>query len=205
MIVYLNHEWYKSWGGNIEFHKNPRLRPDEDEITSVEPLFNRTVIFETNNISWHGFPEIKLPKSKKHLSRKSFALYYYTHQREQAVKPHSTIYVERHLSDEFKVGATLTQQGLDEIKTLLSRRDQHLKRLYKTITAQTVEIGQLKTENLHLKTLSGEPNDEARQLARQMELLSYDETRLINRVQELENSTSWKITKPLRKLKRWLG
>jgi|GEM_PF-3954858 len=42
-------------------------------------------------------------------------------------------------------------------------------------------------------------------LDRQMELLSYDETRLLNRIQELENSTSWKITAPIRKLKHWLS
>jgi hypothetical protein len=86
----------------------------------------------------------------------------------------------------------------------MERRDQHLARLYKTITAQTIEISMLKTQELRLKTLGANPNKQTQMLARQMELLSYDETRLINRVQELENSTSWKITAPIRKIKRWL-
>lgn len=205
LIVYLNHEWQQQWGGNIEFHKNPRLRPEDDDIYSFEPIFNRAVIFETHNHSWHGFPKINLPEDKQHLSRKSFALYYYTHQRQQAIDPHSTIYVERHLSNDLQAGDKLTANDLNEIKVLLKRRDQHLERLYQTITAQTIEIGQLKTEILRLKTLGGSSSDGVKKLARQMELLNYDETRLINRVQELENSTSWKITAPLRKFKRWLS
>ncbi len=128
-----------------------------------------------------------------------------SHHRQQAVNPHSTIYVERHLSDDFKPGQQLTEAGLNEIKALLKRRDQHLERLYKTITAQTVEIGRLKTEILQLKTLGGNQSENVQKLAKQIKLLNYDETRLINRVHELENSTSWKITAPLRKLKRWLG
>jgi hypothetical protein len=205
LIVYLNKEWHKAWGGHIEFHKNPRLHPDQDDIISVKPLFNRAVIFETNNISWHGFPQINLPQNKKHLSRKSFALYYYTHQREQAVEPHSTIYVERHLPAKFKAGMSLSAKDVNELSALLGRRDQHLERLYKTITIQTAKISQLKTEILRLEAMGGNSSEESEQLAKQVQLLSYDESRLINRIQELESSTLWKITKPLRKLKRWLG
>ena len=144
LIVYLNKEWHKSWGGNIELHKNPRLQLEEDEIISVEPLFNRAVIFETNNISWHGFPRIDLPKDKKHLSRKSFALYYYTKESESDIKPHTTIYVERHLPKHIKEGRVLTPQDVQEIKVLLARRDQHLKRLYGYITQQTEESNDVK-------------------------------------------------------------
>ncbi|MFK8012446.1 MAG: 2OG-Fe(II) oxygenase, partial [Marinicellaceae bacterium] len=131
---YLNHEWDKNWGGNIELYKNPRLDPSEDEIISVKPLFNRCVIFETNNKSWHGFSKIKLPEDKKHLSRKSFALYYYTNKREEKSLTHSTIYVERHLPERFKVGKTLSENDIIEIKTLLKRRDHHLKRVYSNVT-----------------------------------------------------------------------
>lgn len=144
LIVYLNHEWEKDWGGNIELHKNPRLEPDQDEIISVKPLFNRAVIFETNNISWHGFPRITLPEDKKHISRKSFALYYYSKERENKTQTHSTIYVERHLPQHIKVGVTLTEEDVQEIKTLLARRDQHLKRLYGYITELTGKTAGLK-------------------------------------------------------------
>ncbi len=143
LIVYLNHEWDKDWGGNIELHKNPRLEPKDDEIVSVEPLFNRAVIFETNNISWHGFPRINLPEDKKNTSRKSFALYYYSKKRDEKITTHSTIYVDRHLPERIKAGVTLSEEDVQEIKLLLTRRDQHLKRLYNNIinlTSKTAEI-----------------------------------------------------------------
>jgi Rps23 Pro-64 3,4-dihydroxylase Tpa1-like proline 4-hydroxylase len=144
LIVYLNHEWKKDWGGNIELHKNPRLETDQDEIISVLPLFNRAVIFETNNISWHGFPRINLPDDKKDLSRKSFALYYYSKKRSKKIKTHSTIYVERHLPENIKAGKTLTQADVQEIKTLLARRDQHIHRLYNYITDLTAKTSEIK-------------------------------------------------------------
>jgi hypothetical protein len=200
LIVYLNKEWEKEWGGNIELHKNPRLEPDQDEIVSVEPLFNRAVIFETNDISWHGFPRISLPDDKKSLSRKSFALYYYTDSREEKIKPHSTIYVERHLPERIQQGVKLSANDLQEIKTLLKRRDQHLERLYGYITSLTEEtaglkylLQQSKLKNNKSKIVEASP-------VNQVENVNFDESRLLARIYDLENSTSWKLTSPLRKL-----
>jgi len=204
VIVYLNHEWDSAWGGNIEFHQNPRLPTAEDQVISVRPLFNRAVIFATHNHSWHGFPTIQLPPDQRHISRKSFALYYYTQQRPEGVEPHSTIYVERHLDDKFQAGHTLGEADVAELKALLGRRDQHLDRLYATITDQTKRISQLRAEVSTLKALPGGTSAEGKTLLRKLALLNYDETRLLNRIQELENSTSWRITAPLRTLKRWL-
>lgn len=204
LIVYLNHEWESAWGGNIEFHQNPRLTADQDQVTSVRPLFNRAVIFETHNHSWHGFPPIRLPADKRHLSRKSFALYYYTKKRPEGIEPHSTIYVERPLDHKFSAGHTLSDGDASALKTAIERRDQHLARLYATITEQTKQISQLRAEVSTLKFLQGGPSQQEQDLLRKMELLNYDETRLLNRIQELENSTSWRITAPLRKFKRWL-
>ena len=144
LIVYLNPHWKKQWGGNIELHKNPRLEPQDDEIISIEPLFNRAVIFETNNISWHGFPKINLPDDQLQLSRKSFTIYYYTKSRSKKTKTHTTIYVERHLPEHIKAGITLTEDNVQEIKILLARRDQHLKRLYNSITELTSKTAEIK-------------------------------------------------------------
>jgi Rps23 Pro-64 3,4-dihydroxylase Tpa1-like proline 4-hydroxylase len=144
LIVYLNKEWQKEWGGSIELHKNPRLEPHMDEIISVEPCFNRAVIFETNNISWHGFPLIDLPEDKKQLSRKSFALYYYSLKRKQDIESHSTIYVDRHLPEHIKAGHTLSHNDMQVIKTLITRRDHHLQRLYGYITELNKKTSDLK-------------------------------------------------------------
>ena len=145
LIVYLNKEWDSSWGGNIELHRNPRSRPEEDEIISVEPKFNRAVIFATHHTSWHGFPPINIPQEKQDISRKSFALYYYTKDRpEWFDKPHSTIYVDRHIGSELQPGHTLTEADFNEMRRLYATRDQHLERLYKIISNQTKEIDDLK-------------------------------------------------------------
>ncbi len=201
LIVYLNKEWDKSWGGNIEFHKNPRLEPEHDEIISVKPLFNRAVIFETNNISWHGFPRIELPETKKDLSRKSFALYYYTDQRDQQIKPHSTIYVERHLPTRYEAGMTIEAEDIQEIKTLLARRDQHLERLYNNITHLMTETRDLKWSLNQAQQAHQEPIENNQKKA-EMDAGEHDQQMLINRIHELENSTSWKVTAPFRKIKK---
>ncbi|WP_395374871.1 2OG-Fe(II) oxygenase [Marinicella sp. W31] len=146
LIIYLNKEWESRWGGNIELHKNPRLKPDEDDIISVEPLFNRAVIFATHHTSWHGFPPIQIPLQKGDLSRKSFALYYYT--KEKPVKfnkAHSTIYVDRHMSDKIQAGHTLDEADYLELQRLFSSRDQHLERLYNTISDQMDDLQKLKS------------------------------------------------------------
>lgn len=127
LLVYLNKEWEDSWGGSIELHSNPR-RAEEDQITGFLPLYNRALVFETNEHSWHGFRKIQLPADKKHLTRKSIAIYLYTASRPQdEVAPaHSTFYVQRHLPDYIKPGHTLDENSYREILILLRRRDDWL-------------------------------------------------------------------------------
>lgn len=62
-------------------------------IESVAPAFNRCVLFETNEISYHGHP--KPWKNEFGETRKSLSVYYYTDGRDdiQAAPIHSTIYV----------------------------------------------------------------------------------------------------------------
>ncbi len=124
IILYLNHEWEADWGGSIELHSNPR-KPDEDQISAILPLFNRALIFETNEYSWHGFSKITLPIDKKQLTRKSLAIYLYTVERPKAeIAPHhSTFYVQRPLPDYIKEGFTLDAESVQALKILLTRRD----------------------------------------------------------------------------------
>ena len=75
LIIFLNKEWDPSWGGSIELHSNPR-EPEVNEIKSFSPIFNRCVLFETNEYSWHGFPKIQLPEEKQHLSRNLYQFIY---------------------------------------------------------------------------------------------------------------------------------
>ena len=124
LIVYMNKEWRTEWGGALEIHSNPR-DPDTNLIRSYDPLFNRAVMFETNEYSWHGFPKIDLPPDKRHLSRKSISIYLYTKDRpaEEIAPMHGTFYVQRPLAPRFAPGHVLTEQDVDEIRRLLGHRD----------------------------------------------------------------------------------
>jgi hypothetical protein len=71
LLVFLNEEWPEPWGGQLELW-------DADVkhcAHSVLPLLNRAVLFETNQISYHGVQAITCPDG---VVRKSFAAYYYT-------------------------------------------------------------------------------------------------------------------------------
>jgi 2-oxoglutarate-Fe(II)-dependent oxygenase superfamily protein len=124
LIVYLNEDWKTEWGGAIEIHSNPR-DPATNRIRAYDPLFNRCVMFETNEYSWHGFPKINLPPDKRHLSRKSISIYLYTRDRpaEEIVPMHGTFYYQRPLPDYIQAGRVLTAEDVEELKKLLVRRD----------------------------------------------------------------------------------
>jgi hypothetical protein len=124
LLIYLNAEWKGEWGGSIELHSDPR-KPETNQVTAFEPLLNRAVIFETNEVSWHGFPKIRLPENKKHLSRKSISIYLYTKDRpdEEIVAPHATFYVQRPLPEHLVAGYTLTPGDVTELHASLARRD----------------------------------------------------------------------------------
>jgi hypothetical protein len=124
VLVYLNKEWEDTWGGLVELHSNPR-KPEVNEVKSFAPLFNRAVIFETNEHSWHGFETVCLPEDRKHLSRKSFSIYLYTKDRpaEEAVASHTTFYLSRPLPNDIQAGKTLTEEDVQNLRKLLNSRD----------------------------------------------------------------------------------
>jgi hypothetical protein len=71
ILIYFNENWQDDWGGNIELW-------DKDVrhcAHSFSPIFNRCVVFATNDISFHGVSAVKCPQDR---TRKSFAAYYYT-------------------------------------------------------------------------------------------------------------------------------
>jgi SAM-dependent methyltransferase len=142
LIVYLNPEWDDAWGGSLELHSDPRR--EDDRVTLVTPAFNRCVIFETTEWSWHGFSRIDLPEDKRELSRRSIALYFYTRERpaEELADTHSTIYVDRPLPERFAPGHVLSADDVQELKVLLTRRDQHNQRLYRDVTQLQKQLDQ---------------------------------------------------------------
>jgi len=141
LIVYLNEDWKTEWGGAIEIHSNPR-DPAANRIRAYDPLFNRCVMFETNEYSWHGFPKINLPPDKRHLSRKSISIYLYTKERpaEEIVPVHGTFYIQRPLPDHIQAGRALTGEDVEELKKLLVRRDDWIAYYHKMELAKNREI-----------------------------------------------------------------
>lgn len=116
LIVYLNREWEESWGGVLELSEDP-WNADCAPSIRVLPLFNRAVIFETNEESWHGFPRIRFPEGRRDLTRRSFAIYLYTRERpaEEVASPHSTIYVPDPPSSDLVAGYALNELDVKEI------------------------------------------------------------------------------------------
>lgn len=77
LIIYLAEDWDSKWGGSLEFwsHNEETKRPKE-KIVTIDNVFNRAVLFDTTQNSWHGFPEpLTCPE---HTYRKSLAVYYLT-------------------------------------------------------------------------------------------------------------------------------
>jgi hypothetical protein len=72
VIIYLNKDWEDSYFGNLELWSKDMTK----KLKSIEPLFNRCVIFDTNEDSFHGHPDPLATPSN--VSRRSLALYYYT-------------------------------------------------------------------------------------------------------------------------------
>ena len=90
ILIYFNKDWEDHWGGNIELW-------DQDVKNcahSFSPIFNRCVVFETNEISYHGVSAVECPPGH---SRKSFAAYYYTKEAPAhwTGKAHDTIFRAR--------------------------------------------------------------------------------------------------------------
>jgi len=72
VIVYLNEGWQEDWGGNLELWPADMSRCAK----SIAPRFDRMVIFNTDDTSFHGHPDpLTCPEG---VTRNSVALYYYS-------------------------------------------------------------------------------------------------------------------------------
>ena len=75
LLVYLNKDWDLAWGGNLELWEKDMSK----RTHSIEPVFNRAVIFNITDDAFHGHPQpLQCPEE---VSRYSLALYYFTNTR----------------------------------------------------------------------------------------------------------------------------
>lgn len=89
LLVYLNEDWRPEYRGELELWEKDMSR----SVQSILPIFNRAVIFNTDEDSYHGLPDpIQCPE---HMTRKSIALYYFTEEKNALPKKRSTNYRAR--------------------------------------------------------------------------------------------------------------
>ncbi|MDE4918531.1 2-oxoglutarate-Fe(II)-dependent oxygenase superfamily protein [Cupriavidus metallidurans] len=87
LIVYMNPGWKEEFGGCLELWDMEK----KVMVDKVIPTMNRCVVFETNEISYHGHP---VPVQSGGTTRKSLSVYYYTDGRDDVVADtHNTVYV----------------------------------------------------------------------------------------------------------------
>jgi hypothetical protein len=88
MIVFLNKAWDPKFNGQLELWNPEATRCD----VSIEPMFNRTVLFEVAYPNYHGVPApIECPADR---SRQSFIVYFHTVGIDGKLdaKPHTSIF-----------------------------------------------------------------------------------------------------------------
>ena len=124
-IVYLTPDAPVGAGTSMMQHKETKLRHSQEEVngkninaafnqdTFVDPypyemvdtagnVFNRLVIFDTHDFSYHGLPDpVNFPDKNP---RKSIILYYYTKEKRpnnqvMSSKPHSALWVKKDKKD----------------------------------------------------------------------------------------------------------
>ena len=97
-ILYLNPDWQAGWGGEFGLYD----AQGDVCLKEVAPLFNRLVVFDSHDASFHGLPApLEFPPEK---TRKSIILYYYTKEsrpKQHVVvpEPHSALWKKRDLLD----------------------------------------------------------------------------------------------------------
>jgi len=101
LLVYLNDEWNDDYHGDLQLW----TRDMKDCVKSVMPKFNRVVIFNTDDFSYHGLPDpVSCPEG---MSRKSLALYYYSNGRPESEisgHDHTTLFKQRPGKDKRTIG-----------------------------------------------------------------------------------------------------
>ena len=130
LIVYLNPQWDGAWGGKLELFDDPAK--NVTPARSIVPAFNRCVIFETSERSWHAFDRIQVPPEHAGITRRSIALYFYTKDRpaDETADRYTTYYVNRQLPEHLTEGHTLTAADAALIKSMVDQRDGHIRLLY---------------------------------------------------------------------------
>jgi len=77
LIVYLTPGWKVEWGGGLQlWDHDEEANAPKSCVKTIDNVFNRAVLFDTTQNSWHGLPDpISCPEGTV---RQSLAIYYLT-------------------------------------------------------------------------------------------------------------------------------
>lgn len=117
LLIYLNKDWKDDYAGKLELWDKEMTY----KVKEVSPVFNRCVIFNTDEDSFHGHPEpLTAPDG---VTRKSIALYYYTATpiKNDSGESRHTLYVARP-QDSARVKAN--------VKKMAKKREKRAKKLF---------------------------------------------------------------------------
>lgn len=115
ILVYLNKDWNSDFGGQVEL-AGKNSDGEFETLVALEPTFNRTLIFITDDSSFHGQPNpVNHPQN---IRRNSIAAYYYV-----ANKPTGT-------SDVKRIGTDYVNEDGSKIhESIVTKAVRKLKRL----------------------------------------------------------------------------
>jgi len=82
-IYYLTDEYEADDGGHFGLWDNSSLNEPGELIKEYAPIFNRLILFNTSQISWHGLSRIYAPKENR--CRKNLATYYVSEPRDSSL------------------------------------------------------------------------------------------------------------------------
>lgn len=122
LILYLSQDWEDEWGGHLGLWKHDSEKNGPGElIQEIAPRFNRAVIFDTTQNSWHGISKtLSCPAG---YLRKSLAVYYLCEPGNNAATHQRALYAP-----------TKEQEGDENILQLIKDRSDSTKykKVYKT-------------------------------------------------------------------------
>jgi len=110
LIVYIAPNWVPEWGGKLGLWEvDTDGRTPGKLAQEIDCLFNRAVIFDTSQNSWHGLPEpVRSPEG---INRNSLATYYLCEPRKEAAERGRALFAP-----------TDSQKGNAEIEELIKLR-----------------------------------------------------------------------------------
>lgn len=106
MLIYLNKDWKPEYGGQLELWNQEGTQCEK----VIEPIFNRTVIFEVGDKNFHG---VRPVIGGHGIMRRSFAAYF--HSVNKDLKFHNSIYAPKIYQDKVPLVKRVAREALPPI------------------------------------------------------------------------------------------